>query len=635
MSNDDLGREAHWFDGDGMLSGVIFERLEDGLIKPSFVNQYILTDAFVSGVTSPTLRRPIMPSIATLVNPATSLVRMIWTIQRTISLVILSHLPGSLQPIKKMSVANTSVVYHDGRALATCESGPPMRIQLPGLETVGWFNGNQAEGETHQENEGAGFGGEGPMRFFKEWTTGHPKVDPVTKEMILYHCAFAPPFVHYSVLPTAGPGVRREFTHQTKHLSAPVPKVSGAKMMHDFGVSRGHSIIIDLPLSLDPFNVIKGKPAVSFDPSTPSRFGVFPRRNPEGIQWFETEGCCIFHTANSWDEVGASGQPVAVNMLVCRLLSPTIIFSAGNITPPAPLRKDAPSAKARAPLIPKGRPNGMLPEDELENSSLLGHFDDVSVISKTLQSPESQKEEQCRLYYYRFDLSHQSENRITHEFALSAIPFEFPTVHPQMEMSSARYVYGCSSSTSSFGSALAKAVKIDVIAKIDALRLIARARDSPPASVTGCVDCRSVAEVLATEAGDDPIQCFTMPEGWYAQEARFVPKAAPSEVDAEPREDDGYLLFYAFDESQLDADGEAPASAVSELWVLDARNMKDVICRVQLPQRVPYGLHGNWFSEEMITEQRAVEKFREIPDANGRRRGLWTSLRETIIAALG
>jgi len=126
-----------------------------------------------------------------------------------------------------------------------------------------------------------------------------------------------------------------------------------------------------------------------------------------------------------------------------------------------------------------------------------------------------------------------------------------------------------------------------------------------------------------------------MPDGWYAQEARFVPKATSLEPDVEAREDDGYLLFYAFDESQLDADGEAPASAVSELWILDARNMKDVVCRVELPQRVPYGLHGNWFSEEMIREQRAVEKFREIPDTSKRRRGLWSRMREGLIAALG
>ncbi|KAJ8606077.1 hypothetical protein MRB53_041232 [Persea americana] len=39
VSNEDLGRDAHWFDGDGMLAGVSFNRDEDGKIKPHFVNQ--------------------------------------------------------------------------------------------------------------------------------------------------------------------------------------------------------------------------------------------------------------------------------------------------------------------------------------------------------------------------------------------------------------------------------------------------------------------------------------------------------------------------------------------------------------------------------------------------------------------
>ncbi|KAG9620285.1 hypothetical protein KCU86_g18502, partial [Aureobasidium melanogenum] len=59
VSNEDLGRDAHWFDGDGMLSGVSFTRQPDGSIQPEFVNQYILTDIFLSTLASPRLRSPI------------------------------------------------------------------------------------------------------------------------------------------------------------------------------------------------------------------------------------------------------------------------------------------------------------------------------------------------------------------------------------------------------------------------------------------------------------------------------------------------------------------------------------------------------------------------------------------------
>lgn len=171
--NETQGRDAHWFDGDGMLSGVAFWRADEkGEIRPEFVNQYILTDVFLSTITSPSIRTPIIPSITTLVNPLSSLIFIILRILRTIALVILSNLPGSQQVIKKISVANTAIVYHDGRALATCESGVPMRISLPGLETVGWFDGKKSEGEG-APNAYTGFGGDGFLSFMNEWTTAH------------------------------------------------------------------------------------------------------------------------------------------------------------------------------------------------------------------------------------------------------------------------------------------------------------------------------------------------------------------------------------------------------------------------------------------------------------------------------
>jgi len=175
VSNEALGRDAHWFDGDGMLSGVSFRRSDNkGEIQTEFVNQYILTDVFLSSNSTSSLKTPILPSIATLVNPMSSLVTITLRIFRTIALVILSHLPGSQAVIKRISVANTAVLYHDGRALATCESGPPMRISLPGLETIGWFNGMTNEGEIGKV-AGPGFGGGGNslLSFMKEWTTAH------------------------------------------------------------------------------------------------------------------------------------------------------------------------------------------------------------------------------------------------------------------------------------------------------------------------------------------------------------------------------------------------------------------------------------------------------------------------------
>lgn len=177
-----------------MLSGVLFRRTDENAnrIEPHFVNQYVLTDVFLNAKDNRNLRRPLLPSITTLVGG--SLLAVVLVVIRTILLVVLSRLPGSRRAIKKISVANTGIVYHDGRALATCESGPPMRIELPTLETVGWYNGRKAENESYND-ERAGFGGQGPIGFMKEWTTGHPRVDPVTKELISIHAVFIKPYV--------------------------------------------------------------------------------------------------------------------------------------------------------------------------------------------------------------------------------------------------------------------------------------------------------------------------------------------------------------------------------------------------------------------------------------------------------
>lgn len=589
VSNEDLGRDAHWFDGDGMLSGVSFRRTQDG-VQPEFVNQYILTDLYLSTRTSKNLTKPILPSIATLVNPAATLLNVMCVIFRTIFLAILSRLPGSLQAIKKISVANTAIIFHDGRALATCESGPPMRVALPGLETIGWYNGKRAEGE-HGGEEGTGFGGSGILGFMREWTTAHPRVDPKTQELILFHSTFAPPFVHYSIIPSTHPPVVPEtpLEKPTRLLNAPVPGVSAARMMHDFGVSLHHTVIMDLPLTLDPVQIAKGKPPLNYDAKGKSRFGIFPRHSPALTRWFETKACCIFHTANTWDDeyvdkISGSIKASAVNMLACRLTSASVVYAAGNIAIPP-----------------------------------------TSLVAAT------DEEEQCRLYYYRFDMEGEG-NQISHEFALSAVSFEFPSTSDDTAMGPAKYIYGCSASDTTFNTSLGKASKIDCLVKMDAETLIKRGKKDPSiVPVTGCVDTRTITEVMESTDTEDPIKVFQLPPKHFAQEPRFVARK-----DAQS-EDDGWLLSYVFDESQLDEDGECKPDAKSELWIVDARDMKTIVAKVHLPMRVTYGLHGIFVNEKGITKQRPVETIRSLQVRQNRNddEGLWMMVRDRIERFLG
>ena len=642
--NEELGRDYHWFDGDGMLAGVLFRRREggDGGIEPHFANQHILTDLYLAGINSPNIRSHIVPSIATLVNPASTIFRICLVVLRTLFIVLLSHLPGSSHGIKRISVTNTGLFYHDGRALATCESGPPIRVQLPELETVGWFNGESAEGEKEIASQPRGFGAKGPLGFMNEFTTGHPKVDPRTGELILYHCTFAAPYVHYSIAPAASEGGTTDQEQRQPISRLPVPGVSGAKMMHDFGVSSNHTVIIDLPLTLDPYQLARRKPVIDYDPNSPTRFGVFPRYDPASIRWFETDECCIFHTANTWDECTSEDHVKSVNLLVCRLTSPAPLFVAGNVEVPIfTKRANSTTESRRAPFFDRydqdeafvQTKNGKVEiqeapfstdEDAYERASALESRGHKQEVIENYVVPE---EQQCRLFYYSFDTLDTSQNNITHQFALSCIPFEFPSVHPEKEMAAARYIYGCSTSNSSFNVALGKTAKIDTLVKVDALSLIAQGKQDPYLALKDCVDTRTVAEIVRDNRTNphDLIRCFKMPPGWFAQEPRLVPRANASS------EDDGYLVFYAFDESQLDEQGFCKNDAVSELWIVDAKAMADVVCRIHLPQRVPYGFHGMFFTEQQIARQRPVHAYRTVKE---RKPGFSTRVHDFLLRAV-
>ncbi|MNS42303.1 Apocarotenoid-15,15'-oxygenase [compost metagenome] len=64
-------------------------------------------------------------------------------------------------------------------------------------------------------------------------------------------------------------------------------------------------------------------------------------------------------------------------------------------------------------------------------------------------------------------------------------------------------------------------------------------------------------------------------------EAAFVPRPGGQ------AEDDGYLAAFAYD----------PELRSSSLLLLDARRIEEApVAVIEMPQRVPQGLHGNWIT---------------------------------------
>jgi len=247
--------QYHWFDGDGMLHGV---QIKNG--KASYRNRYVRTRGF--------------------------------EIEQKAGKAVWSGLLEPSQPDSNgyKNSANTALVWHAGQLLATWEGGAPYAIKVPQLETKGEYTYN----------------GKLASAF-----TAHPKVDPVTGEMMFFGYSFAPPFVKYSVVSPQGELLR----------TIPINLPMGV-MMHDFAITANYTIFMDLPMTFSPARKQRGELGLMFERDRPSRFGIIPRHgDSSSIRWFESPSCYIFHTLNAYEE----GDEVV--LIACRMSSTNVFVT--------------------------------------------------------------------------------------------------------------------------------------------------------------------------------------------------------------------------------------------------------------------------------------------------------------------
>ena len=171
----------------------------------------------------------------------------------------------------RASVANTHVVNHAGRTLALVESSLPYEITND-LETVGAFD----------------FGGK-----LVDAMTAHPKICPTTGELHFFgYGNIAEPHVTYHRADANGELV----------IDRPVD-VPALTMMHDFAMTAGHVVFMDLPIVFNLDLAIDGKGMpYRWDDDYGARFGVLRRDDPFGeIRWFDIDPCYVFHVVNAFD----------------------------------------------------------------------------------------------------------------------------------------------------------------------------------------------------------------------------------------------------------------------------------------------------------------------------------------------
>ena len=168
--------------------------------------------------------------------------------------------------------ANTHIIAHAGRYLATVEAGP-LPYELSGeLDTLGPCD----------------FGGTLPGGF-----AAHTKPDQRTGKLHAIAYFWGWDYVQHVVIGPEGQVSR----------TANIPVADGP-MMHDFALTQKYVVLFDLPVTFSMDAVSAGRQMpYTWNPGHQARVGLLPRDNTSaGVRWFEIDPCWVFHTLNAYDD---------------------------------------------------------------------------------------------------------------------------------------------------------------------------------------------------------------------------------------------------------------------------------------------------------------------------------------------
>jgi carotenoid cleavage dioxygenase-like enzyme len=168
------------------------------------------------------------------------------------------------------SKANTNIIGHAGKLLALEEGHFPYVLDGE-LETVGTTN----------------YAGKLTGSF-----TAHPKVCPVTGELIGFGYSLFEPYLTYLRVSAAGELV------QVENIT-----VGGPTMMHDFNITQNYVIFMDLPAVFDLDMAMRGEMPIHWSDTYAARLGVMPRNgNDAQVTWYDVDPCYVFHPMNAYED---------------------------------------------------------------------------------------------------------------------------------------------------------------------------------------------------------------------------------------------------------------------------------------------------------------------------------------------
>lgn len=265
-----IGSYTFPIDGDGMVHGVWFA---DGVVR--YRNRFVETPALRA---EERLGRAVWPGLMTFDPPPASLV-------------------GDTLGATIKDLPDINVVRHGGRILALAEGNRPFEL-TPDLATVGpWtFDGALPKG-----------------------LCAHPKVDPLTGELIVFRYDFVEPFLTWAVVGADGTVTRPE---------TPV-EIDGTYMIHDCAITADHLVVFVCPFRFDLAAAMRGEPVLAWEPDRGTRIAVIPRDGSD-VTWFEVDTFWVWHVANAFADTSDDGVTITVDF--CRWDRPVL---GGGDTDPA------------------------------------------------------------------------------------------------------------------------------------------------------------------------------------------------------------------------------------------------------------------------------------------------------------
>ena len=207
--------------------------------------------------------------------------------------------------VDKEGLANTAMVWHGGRLLAMEEGHAPYELDPHTLESIGSWT---FRGKLHTA------------------MTAHPKVDPVTGEMVFFAYMATGPFAADVMVHKVDPnGILTESIH------IPTPYSS---MVHDFVITENYILIPVMPISGSLERAMEGGPPFAWEPDKGMHIGVLPRQGgtAEDIRWLDMDLAFAFHFMNGFDSGGV------ITVVACQMehapLFPTVDGGSTGKTEP-------------------------------------------------------------------------------------------------------------------------------------------------------------------------------------------------------------------------------------------------------------------------------------------------------------